>query len=224
MMQPDACNSCPCQSKPSRCQFSLSRLFELTTMAAIVASIAAAFGPGTLVLSTGIALAWLNYRGVFESIQSGRRQAFVMAIAWATFLASLVLPSVKIFGPVLGFSAAWLAIALPVELLFKRGQFQAGVIVYAAIDIANALMLLLPFLMWRISRGRGKTLSKALCVSMVSPWCVALDPMDLMAGYFVWCASFAVALVAVRIRTKTFLAMLVCAMTLAMIVFRMIDR
>ena len=165
-------------------------------------------------------LAWCNFRGAFESLQSGRRQTAVLALAWATFLISLALPSITVFGPVLGISAAWFSIAGPIESMFQYGQpaFGVGVIIYLVIDVANLLMLLLPLLVWRLHRGRGRHFGAALCIVMPASWCVAWDPVNLLLGYYVWCVSFGIALLAIRIRMPVLIAMLGVATTLAAIV------
>ena len=146
--------------------------------------------------SAGISLAWLTCAGAFETIQSGRRQAKVFGLSWVVFLVSLVLPSVTVFGPVSGFSAAWFSIAGPIDSVFQRGQLPIGVIIYLVIDVANVLMLLLPLLIWRLSRGRGQWHGAMLSIAMVAPWCVAWDASntpDLLFGYYVWCVSFGMA-------------------------------
>ena len=202
-------------------QFSLLHLFELTTLSAAVAALAVTCGPGTLMTSAGISLAWLNMRGAFENVQSGRRQAAILGLAWVTFLVSLALPSITVFGPVLGFSAAWFSIAGPIESLLRYGQLPLGVIVYLAIDLANVLMLLLPLLIWWQSRGRGQWHGAMLCIAMVAPWCVAWDvsgTSGLLIGYYIWCVSFGIALVAIRIRRQVLVAMLVMTIGLAAVV------
>jgi len=150
------------------------------------------------VTSAGIILAWLNIHGAFESIQSGRRQAAILGLSWITFLISLALPSFTVFGPVQGFSAAWFAIVGPVESLLKYGQLPIGVIVYLVIDAANILMLSLPLLIWRLRCGRGARLGALLSITMVGTWCVAWDAGDLLFGYYLWCVSFGMALIAIR--------------------------
>ena len=84
-------------------QFGLRHLFGLTTISAIAAWLVAGYGPGTLVTSVGLLIAWLNQCGAFESLQSGRRQSVLLWLAWATFLVSLALPSIQVFGPVYGY-------------------------------------------------------------------------------------------------------------------------
>lgn len=176
---------------------------------------------GTLSASAGIVLAWLNMRGVFESIQGGRRQAAVLGLAWVAFLVSLALPSITIFGPVLGYAAAWFSIIAPVESVFQYGHLPMGVMVYLLINVANVLMVSLPLLIWRLSRGRGQWLGASLCIAMIAPWCVAWDSAganDLLFGYYLWCVSFGMALVAIRIRWQVLVAMIATAIALAAVV------
>jgi hypothetical protein len=199
-------------------QFRLWHLFALTTIAAIAAAFAAYFGPGTLVLSVGLIIASLNVCGGFQVIQQGRRQAVVLWLAWLTFLVSLALPSIKVMNPMSGAWAAWFALAMPMESILKNREIRVSWIVYFAVNIVNGLMLVLPLLIWRKSRGHGQWLTSALCIAMPAVWSIACRPPGLLAGYFVWCASIGLALVALPIRWPLFAAMLVTAATLATIV------
>jgi len=56
---------------------------------------------------------------------------------------------------------------------------------------------------------------------MAGPWCVAWDAnntADLLFGYYIWCVSFGMALVATRIRWQVLAAMLVMTIALAVVV------
>src|SRR4029079_16977475 len=123
--------------RPQAWQFQLRHLFGLTTIAAIGAALVAAYGAGTLLTSVGLLIAWLNQSGAFEHLQTGRRQIALAWLAWATFLVSLALPSVRVFGPVLGFWAAWFAIVLPIDSVRKGEPIKPGLAVFLAINIAN---------------------------------------------------------------------------------------
>jgi hypothetical protein len=201
-------------------QFRLTHLFVLTTISAVAAALASAYGPGTLVLSLGILVAWLNLCGAFQSLQRGHQKAVTLWLAWTMFLISLGLPSIKVSGPVYGLWAAWFAYALPAESLLKLEPFRPALIVYFFINLANVLMLLMPLIIWRQSRERGQWLGVALCVAMPSVWCVAWSPKGLLVGYFVWCASYYVALLAIPVRLSLFVAMLGVAAVLSSIVLR----
>jgi len=202
---------------PPRWQFSLRHLFELTTLSAIGTALAATFGPGTLVMSIGIILAWMNMRSAFERIQGGRGQATVLCLAWGLFLVSLALPSITVFGPVNGVSSAWIAMAAPIQSLLRFGEMKIGVIVFIAIDVANLLMALLPLLIWKLAHGRGQRLADCLAITMVTPWCIAWDPDNLLVGYYLWSTSMGIALIAIRIRKWIFGGMLAMAATIAAI-------
>src|SRR5215207_6889457 len=128
-------------------QFRLSDLFALTTLCSIGAAIAAARGPGTLLLTGGVILAFANWRGAFAPLQHGRRQTYLLWLAWCLFLLSLVLPSIRIFGPVAGWGAAWLAIAAPLEGLWSAEievENPCYLLWHEGINLANGLMLLMP--------------------------------------------------------------------------------
>ncbi len=193
-------------------QFQLRHLFGLTTISAIAAALVAGYGAGTLLTSVGLLVAWLNQCGAFESVQSGRRQYVLLWLAWCTFLVSLVLPSVRVFGPVYGFWAAWFALVGPANEIWKGESIKAGYALFLAIDIANLLIALLPLVIWRLHRGQGQGLAAALCLTMVASWCVSWDS-PMLVGYYVWCASFLLALVAIRIQIWTLIAMVAAAVT-----------
>jgi len=208
------------QKAGSGWQFRVRHLFVLTTISAIASALAAAYGPGTLLLSFGMLTAWLNLCGAFQSLQYARRQTVMLWLAWITFLVSLGLPSVKVAGPVYGLWAAWCAYALPAESILKHEPVRLALIAYFAINVANVLMLLVPVLIWRKSHGWGQWLRVALCVVMPSVWCIAWNFNGLLVGYFVWCASFWLALVALPVRPGVFGAMLGVSAVLPPIVLR----
>jgi hypothetical protein len=190
-------------------QFSLRQIFELTTLMAVASAVASAFGPGTLVASAGVIVAWLNLRGAFQAIQCERRQRMALGAAWLVFLLSLALPSVQVFNPVYGLWAAWYAYAIPIEAILRHEPPRLNWLVYLLINAANILMLLLPLVIWAQSRKFGQWLQTALCLTMPATWCLAWRMEGLLVGYFVWCASFAVALMAMRISRATFVTMVV---------------
>jgi hypothetical protein len=188
-------------------QFRLQHLFGLTTIAAVAAALAARDGSGTLLTSAGFLVAWLNLCGAFRGVQAGLRRDVILWLAWSLFLLSLALPSLTVFGPVLGYGAAWIALAMPFEHALKGDVLRPALIWYLAINIANGLALLLPLLIWRLRRGQGRWLSATLAISMVAPWFACWDT-PLLAGYYVWCASFLLALTSIRIGPRTLVAML----------------
>jgi len=199
------------QSVVSRAwQFQLWHLFGLTTIAAVAAALVARYGAGTLLTSVGLLVAWLNACGAFEHVQTGHRRPTLVWLAWSTFLASLTLPSIRVFGPVLGFWAAWYAIFLPVEVIRRHEELKPGLILFAAINMANLLILVLPILLWPLPRKYMHPLLPVLCIVMVAPWCFSWkEPM--LVGYYVWCASFIIALIAIPIRTWILIAMVAAA-------------
>jgi hypothetical protein len=193
-----------------RWQFRLWHLFVLTTYVAVVAAVVKTHGASTLVLGTGLLIAVLNRLGVFCSLQAGRGQTMALASAWCLFLISLALPSVVIFGPVRGFAALWTALLIPWESITSGDASAAGLVIFLAIDTANIAMILLPLLLWRLSRARGQILSSILCVAMVAPWCAGWDTQFLV-GYYVWSASFMVALIAIPVSRWRLAAMVTLA-------------
>ena len=202
-----------------RWQFRLRHVFSLTTFAAIAAALVRIRGLGTLVVSAGLVLVWLNWLGAFDRFHQGRPRMIVLSLAWLTFLISLALPSIEVFGPINGGMAAWLAITLPWYAIMEGKPPLHAMFVYMGIDVANVLMLLLPLLMWRLSRGRGQALSAALCIAMVAPWCVSGgDVGGVLIGYYVWTASFGMAALGLRISTRLLVLMAVEAATILLVV------
>ena len=194
-------------------QFGLRHLFGLTTLAGIATALAMYVGPGTLMTSVGITAAWVNWCGLFRRWQAGRVQMALLVAAWLAFMISLCLPSLVVFGVVSGWRAAWIVFQAPLRHVAAWDVLHVGLLWYLLLDAANILMLLLPVLIWRLSRGGGQRLSAALCVSMVSTWVVVWDTPMLM-GYYVWCACFLLVLVVVHVHGWTLLSMIVLAIFL----------
>jgi hypothetical protein len=182
-------------------QFQLWHIFGFTTYVSVVAALVRFRGTGVLVVAAGIALVGLNWLGAFERLQKGGRQRVVLGLAWLTFLTSLFLPSVAVFNPINGAQAAWAAIALPWEALWEERPPFGPILFYAGIDLANLLMVALPLIMWRVARVRWQILGALLGMTAVMPWCVALDTKGALVGYYVWSASFAIAVLAIRVPT-----------------------
>jgi hypothetical protein len=169
-------------------------------------ALVAALGWGYLMTAAGGLIAWLSFRGAFGSLQSGRAQRLILGAAWVTFAVSFCLPSVEVFGPVYGWVAAWCALTAPVNAV-RAGEIVPGIGLYLAIDIANVLMVGLPVLMWRQGCGAGKWSCATLAVTMVLTWTVSWNA-SMLSGYYVWCASFCIALMAIPISWKMLGAMI----------------
>jgi hypothetical protein len=190
-------------------QFSLKDLFGLMTYAAAASGLVVWFGPGTLMTSIGLLIAILNVRGVFARLQRGRTQWVLLIIAWGVFLVSLALPCVSVgAGYAWGVQAAWMYLASTFELLVYQEGMEFGPHLFwvVAIDLANLLMAALPILLWRLSRQCGQWFAATLCVAMTSAW-VTNWKGDLLVGFYLWCVSFQLALVAIPLTRKTFAAM-----------------
>ena len=195
-----------------RWQFKLQHLFGLTTIAAIGAALLARWGWGTLLTSAGFLIAWLNLCGAFAGFQKEPRQIILLCLAWGMFLLSLALPSLTIFGPVYGYGAAWIAMMAPLDAV-KDEAFHRHMFWYLTVDVANLSAALLPLLIWRLRCGRGRWSAMVHCVSLVAtPFPFWDTPM--LVGYYVWCASFLLALIAIPIGPRTFAAMLCMAVVM----------
>lgn len=188
-------------------QFHLRHVFELTTWAALAATLVRLRGIGTLVASLGLLVIWLNRRGAFRHLQDSRPRNIVLFVSWFAFLVSLVLPSIDIFNPVLGGMAAWLAFSMPIVALWEGKPVNHWLVFYLSLSVANLLMLLLPLLIWRLSLGRGRVLAALLCLTMALPWSLSVNAKDLLIGYYVWSASLALALLGLRLSTTLAIAM-----------------
>ena len=197
----------PAATGLGRGQFGLKHLFGLTTIAAGAAALVAWFGPGTLLTSGAVLLAWLNWCGLFDRLQRGNRQTMILWCAWALFLISFALPSMVAFGPILGWGAAWFVLTAPVDAVHEGKNLNLSILWFLWMNSANLLGALLPVIVWRVGRGHGQWLGLAFCLAMLSTGTV-LWGNAMLVGYYVWCASFLVALVALPVKTKTFLAML----------------
>jgi hypothetical protein len=192
---------------PPRWQFGLKDLFGLMTYAAAALGLVVWFGPGTLITSLGFLIAILNVRGAFARWQRGWVQWVLLVVAWVTFLISLALPCLSTFS-ILGWQAAWVYLVAPFERLFGGDEVPGSVWFWlVALDLSNILMAGLPIYLWRLSRERGEWFAAVLCVAMTGVWSLNWG-MGFFVGYFVWCASFQVALVAIPLKWQTFLAML----------------
>ena len=199
-------------------QFRLWHIFALTTFVAVAAALVRVCGPRLLMPLTGLLLARLNYGGLFRIFQT-RWRVYVWPCAWLAFLISLGLPSIRVFGPVLGIYAAWIALTAPFNMITRLSPdhlaydwtWATQSSYYLTITLANLLMLLLPVVHYRISCGRGQTLSTALCISMVMPWSTFIPAGDALPGYYLWCGSFALALVSLSVTWQTLVAMVAMA-------------
>jgi hypothetical protein len=201
----------------ARWQFTLWHIFVVTTGVGIAAAVARAFGLGTLAISMGLLVALLNWLGAFQVLQTGRRQSTVLVFAWLTFLVSLALPALEVFGPISGAEAAWAALVMPWEVITGHGPPAKGLLVFLAADTANLMMVLLPLGIWRLARGRGGVFCTILCLSMVAAWGMGWNSR-MLVGYYVWSASFMIALTAIPIRPWTLAAIIALAVSFAVVV------
>lgn len=195
---------------PPRWQFGLKDLFGLMTYAAAALGLVVWFGPGTLITSLGFLIAILNVRGAFARWQRARTQWTLLLVAWTTFLVSLVLPCAWGWSEyVWGWQAAWVYLAAPIGSLWDQTVEVSWPewLWVITLNAANLLMAGLPILLWRLGRQRGQWYAATLCVVMPVVWVINWE-FKLLVGYYVWCASFQLALVALPIRWRTFLAML----------------
>ena len=221
----------PSEHKPAAWQFSLFSLFELTTAAAIAAALVAAQGWGTLVLSTGLTLAWFNVRGSFVRWQTPRGQVWLFSAAWVLFVVSLLLPALEVFSSyVFGWQAAafmaqveWEGFA---DASSRKNWLERNILSsllsfcwLTMMNATNLLMLFSPLTLWRLRRGKGQLLANALAVTCVAAWVVPFGEPGYFVGCYVWCASMMLLLVARRMTWRVAVAMVVTALFIGMTVW-----
>jgi hypothetical protein len=227
-LSPDAKRSC--EHKHAALQFSLFSLFELTTVAAIAAALVAGKGWGTLVLSTGMTLAWFNVRGSFAGWQTPRPQCWLFGAAGVLFVVSLCLPALVVFGDVYGWAAAftianeewkgitdWLAVDNR-SLTEDISRILAFVWI-TLMNGANLSMLLSPLTLLRLRRGKGEWLANGQAITSVAAWFVLFDSNDFLVGSYVWCASMMLPLIARRMTWCVFIAMFATALIFCVVIW-----
>ncbi|MFN0020621.1 MAG: hypothetical protein ACKVP0_20375 [Pirellulaceae bacterium] len=202
-------------------QFGIRHLLGLMTYVAVMLGIATWQGPQTLMVTTGLGLALLSHLGAFQRLQTGRTQLVLVGIAWVTYLVSLCTPCTTGTFTVYGWQAAWIYLYGPVEAMLRT---DTGFEIVAwpwiiTIDMSNVLQLTLPLLIWRLSRERGQVLSVLSCVAMVGPWTTLVMATDLYIAYYIWCVSFMLLAIAVRVNRLTLMGMAVLAV-LHIVIFR----
>jgi hypothetical protein len=199
-----------------RLQFGIRHLLGLMTYVAVMLGIATWLGPPTLMTTFGLGLALLSHFGAFERLQSGRTQLVLVGVAWVIYIVSLCTPCTT--GPftIFGFQAAWMYLVIPVQALF---QTDTSVEPYGwpwivCVDTSNVLQAILPLLMWRLSRKRGQVFSTMSCLGMMGPWTTLVMATDLYVAYYIWCLSFMLLVIAVRVNRATLIGMFCLAILL----------
>jgi hypothetical protein len=210
-------------SPPPPWQFRLWHLFALMTYVAVMLGVATWQGPETLMVTTGLGIALLSHLGAFQELQQGRRQAALVGLAWILYLVSLCTPCEREYD-VFGWQAAMIYLSIPVEVIYKADASKIaphGLPWLVCIDLSNVLQAILPLHIWRLSRGRGQMLALLSCLAMVGPWTTLALAPGLFVGYYVWCASFMVLVIALPVNRAT----LICMASLAILliaIFRVV--
>ena len=79
---------------------------------------------------------------------------------------------------------------------------------------------LLPVLIGLLRRNRGHATSATLCSAMVGAWAVGWgEGREMLVGYYVWCLSMMLALVAVPLRIQTLAMMFFLGALCAFVIF-----
>jgi len=198
-----------------RWQFGIRHLLGLMTYVAVMLGIATWQGPETLMVTLELGLALLSHLGAFERLQSGRTQMVLVGIAWVIYIVSLCTPCTT--GPfsIFGFQAAWMYFLGVARILRTDSEFQVfGFPWIISVDTSNILQAILPLLIWRLSRGRGRVFSTISCLAMVGPWTTLVMVGDLYVAYYIWCVSFMLLVIAVPVNRATLIGMFCLAILL----------
>jgi len=191
------------------------------TYVAVMLGIATWQGPFTLMATSGLGLAILSHIGALRRWQQGRTQLVLVGLAWVTYLVSLCTPCTT--GPfsVFGGHAAWIYLMVPVAAFFgEEWNFEPkGWPWLVSINAANLLQLILPLHLWRLNRGRGELLCSLNFLAMIGPWVTLIIATDLFVGYYIWCASFMLLVIAAPVNRWTLVGMAGLA-TMHIAVFR----
>ncbi|MCA9202131.1 MAG: hypothetical protein KDA59_03765 [Planctomycetales bacterium] len=209
----------PDSDAAGRWQFGLADLFLLTTGIAAATSLAIWKSIGTLPLSLGAItiLFKLARRGPFAD-GIGAQRKWVTA-AWLLFAVSLLLPVGKGCNNkmIYGWQASSMAAGAEVDMIRKAAtaeddsefwtdpaQTVMGVLFFTSINLGNLAMLLLPLWYW-IGKRRGYVEPPAWCAGVIvlsatSAAIFGWDNGTMLVGYYVWCLSFLVLLVSLKIR------------------------
>ncbi|HXT57118.1 MAG TPA: hypothetical protein VN699_00720 [Pirellulales bacterium] len=174
-----------------RWQFSLRGILSFTAWAACTAAFARLRGTGAAVLIVGLSACALNCRGDLSNWQlPGRRGGKTAYLAWALLLASLFLPAVRgcsnssIAGWQAAGACAMAQFSMPDPGIEHRWVAYGY---YSMLNLANLLLLLSPWALYRARRGKGQCYAAALGICAVAVWSASVDDAGgLLAGYYVW--------------------------------------
>lgn len=207
-------NSVPlpnCVDQPASSRVSLRGLFGLTTYFALASALAARCGIGLFVLACGALLTWLNDRGRLPWLQTRPARNRLFTGSWLLFAVSLALPALTIKGcdssppkPLYGWevavSTAGFLLAIPEATIdavagsesspTKWAELLLALIQVLLWNLPNLLMLVSPYFLYRLHRGRGAWLAAAFACAAASSWSWGIAGGDaLRIGYYVWSAS-----------------------------------
>jgi hypothetical protein len=129
----------------------------------------------------------------FEKVQPGGWNRPIAIMGWSLFAVSFILPSC---GKGLGWQCAGISATAVSWSEFRTGEWQA--IWFASLTLANGLMLVSPWVLFRLSKRpiimRSFRYAAVAAALLVDVWVLAIicgsDGYDLKVGCFVWAASF----------------------------------
>ncbi len=227
----------PCREEPTdtceaeangRFQFRLYHLFWVTFLVAVIAVVAKSFGPGTLPLSIGLALACLNAQGFFGFLQRKGTRPRVCYVAWLLVAVSMLLPSAKGCNneQIQGWKMAQIVFVGEGNMLHEAATSQKPlgvgdcmlIIRLTLINLANLLIVISPLMLSRLQQGQGRLMGNALAISAVSVWLISWENGGgYLVGYYVWAGAIALLLVTIRIRWRMFAAMVILGLVIVAI-------
>ena len=177
-------------------------LFFLTTIIGLVIGVGLQFGFGWTAPLVGIPTCVYCGWHDWELAAALRKRLFWLAML--CFLVSLFLPAVIVMGPVAGHQAFSATFGLAWGLVFEGGDGELkAYLLYPATAVANMIFLTAIIWIWW-PRSRRMTndmmVATATLCWLFGPW---LEPL---VGYFLWCCSFLVLVIAGGMRKRTILA------------------
>ena len=99
---------------------------------------------GSLLLSFGLAIIWLNAFGWFESSQTRNWTILWTGFGAMLFVVSLVLPAIAVFGYTMG----WEVALDTLEVFYAETEPLESRFYYGCMAVSNVLILLSPLVAW----------------------------------------------------------------------------
>jgi hypothetical protein len=187
-------------SQSTRPQFSLKVIFAATTWVAAIAGLAVSQFAGWTMCAVGLSVVCLNCSGRLTACQRRPGQSWCFRAAWLLLGLSLFLPAMKGCNgtTIRGWEAAKTCGAIVLDPPDSRSQW-SGHALFCLCSVANVLLAVSPLFLWRLRQGKGTFYGLLLVTAVPAMWCFG-DPVQVLIGYYVWCAGGLIILCAFRLR------------------------